>query len=147
MAKQNASAQNTVNRFIKFIKHSWIFTIIISFGVGLAIMGIIQPPPPTPSIVVKKTDAEISITESSSPPSPYTVDQLTSGLTKAGFNLQNMEDNLVEIPRFWPEAVPKDLNSIEPVGDRKKIFMSMMLPIVLMVNERISRDRVRLLAI
>ena len=48
------------------------------------------------------------------------------------------------VPRVILTSLPDDLETMDSVDDRKALFVKAMLPLVLMVNEPIERDRARL---
>jgi len=49
------------------------------------------------------------------------------------------------VPRLVLAGLPPDIETLEDTQDRKALFVKTMLPLVLLVNERIEKDRARLL--
>ena len=49
-----------------------------------------------------------------------------------------------KVPRLFVQRIPGDLDKVEPVVERKRLFIRMILPLVLYVNETILTDRARL---
>ncbi len=52
-----------------------------------------------------------------------------------------------DVPRIQVASLPADLVTIQPVAERKSLFILAMLPLVLHANEAILEDRGRLLAL
>jgi len=57
------------------------------------------------------------------------------------------EDLATEVPRVRVNTLPTDLRDVMPVSARKHLFYQSVLPIVLMENERVAKQRVWLLRI
>ncbi len=51
------------------------------------------------------------------------------------------------VPSIQPDSIPKDLGEIYDVRIRKKIFLSMMLPLALKINDDIAKQRLQLKSI
>ena len=51
------------------------------------------------------------------------------------------------VPRILVSSLPAGLAAMRPVGRKTKLFRKILLPIVLVVNEAIARDRVRLITL
>ena len=54
---------------------------------------------------------------------------------------------LGDIPRVFVQALPSDLDGIVDVEQRKRLFLQVLLPQILRLNEDIRADRARLIAI
>jgi Bax protein len=52
-----------------------------------------------------------------------------------------------EVPRVYVSALPQDFDAPQAAGRRKSLFLRAVLPLVLKENERLARNRARLLAI
>ena len=48
------------------------------------------------------------------------------------------------VPRIYASNLPEDLNSLASAEDRKRVFLSVVLPLVLRENERLRVQRIRL---
>ncbi len=59
----------------------------------------------------------------------------------------NWRDKSPSVPRVRLAAFPSDITDIAAPSERKQLFFQAMLPIVLMENERILKDRTRLLTL
>jgi len=57
------------------------------------------------------------------------------------------EDLLDTVPRVRVNTLPTDLREVMPLSARKRLFYQSVLPIVLMENERVGRERAWLLRI
>lgn len=56
-------------------------------------------------------------------------------------------DQVGEVPRVYIKRVPKGLGQLASVDERKQLFLRIMLPLAMRVNEEISARRERLMAI
>ncbi|WP_186455996.1 glucosaminidase domain-containing protein [Nitrospirillum pindoramense] len=63
------------------------------------------------------------------------------------FTLDEVRTGERPVPRIVLAGLPRDLGKMDSVDDRKQIFVNTMLPLVLLVNEEIERDRARLTAL
>lgn len=73
-----------------------------------------------------------------------TVDQLESRFERYNYSLQTVRAANAEVPRIVPLTVPADLQEVKQVDRKKQVFLQMVLPLVLMVNERLVEQRERL---
>jgi Bax protein len=73
-----------------------------------------------------------------------TVDQLESRFERHNYTLETVRADQAEVPRIVPQTVPSDLKEIQQVDRKKQVFLQMVLPLVLMVNERLTEQRDRL---
>lgn len=62
-----------------------------------------------------------------------------------GFDLKDVRSGSDPVPAIYVSSLPEDLGFIDEVGRKKKLFFSAVLPLVLSANERVSRDRAKLL--
>jgi Bax protein len=76
-----------------------------------------------------------------------TVAALESEFAALEFDLAAVRARSVPVPRVVPDAVPADLDAIQNVERRKALFFKMVLPLVLIANERLQADRARILAL
>lgn len=56
-------------------------------------------------------------------------------------------NDVTEVPRVYIKRVPKGLGELASVDERKRIFLRIMLPLAMRVNEEIGARRERLMAI
>ncbi|MDJ0684114.1 MAG: glucosaminidase domain-containing protein [Alphaproteobacteria bacterium] len=132
--------------------------LALSFGVGAyyastyepVTVAVVEPPvriappdmripiaPPTESRAMANTRVDAA------PLSSPTADRMVANLDRFEFDLAAIRDGAALVPRVLVDTVPVDLGSIEIVEDRKREFIRMMLPMVLVVNEKIEADRER----
>lgn len=65
---------------------------------------------------------------------------------RAGYDLEAVRDGARNVPRRFAAALPAGLESMS-VDQRKRAFITVVLPVILRQNERILADRKRLLAL
>ncbi|MGE5478585.1 MAG: glucosaminidase domain-containing protein [Bacteroidales bacterium] len=68
---------------------------------------------------------------------------LNAAFTRMGYGLDAVAKGARVPPLFLP-AVPGDLDELPETADKKQVFLRVMLPLVLVVNEEIAEDRRRL---
>ena len=61
-----------------------------------------------------------------------------------GYDLDQVRRAASPVPRFYLDALPRDLADMSPVSAKKRLFFQAVLPIVLQVNEEITVARWRL---
>ncbi len=69
--------------------------------------------------------------------------RLDAAFARMGYRLDHVVQGGRVPPLFLP-AVPGDLETLPVVDDKKHVFLRLMLPLVLVVNEEIAEDRRRL---
>lgn len=69
--------------------------------------------------------------------------RLDAAFTRMGYRLEAVAKG-ARVPALFLPTVPGDLDALEQVGDKKQVFLRLMLPLVLVVNEEIAEDRRRL---
>jgi len=72
---------------------------------------------------------------------------IEAAFDKVGFNVRNISGDASAIPRVFLTSLPRELPRITNAGQRKALFLSTMLPLILEVNEGILEDRARLLSV
>jgi Bax protein len=90
------------------------------------------------SIAMHKPDAILAFN------SPHT---LTRHLATIGYDLDAVRKDGAAVPRFFLARVPDGLADVKQSAQRKEVFLSVMLPLVLEVNEQVQRKRAQLLVI
>lgn len=79
-------------------------------------------------------------------PFQITVASLTVHLDNIAFDLQNIRAGQ-EVPRHFVENMPTDILDVENIQQRKNIFFSVTLPLILRANEDIRKERNNLMAL
>ena len=69
---------------------------------------------------------------------------LDTALSTAGLRIDEIRRQTISVPRIMVSSMPSDLHLIDDVAARKKIFLKVMLPLILKVNEEILAERRRL---
>ena len=64
-----------------------------------------------------------------------------------GYDIARIGGDRPVVPRVFVSPLPRDLKSVRPASERKKLFVQAVLPQVLLVNELILASRQRLLAL
>ncbi|WP_142849166.1 glucosaminidase domain-containing protein [Telmatospirillum sp. J64-1] len=72
-------------------------------------------------------------------------ERLHEAFETMGYRLDAVSEGSAEVPRVFLSAVPHDLNGLNDIQMRKEVFLRILLPLVLAVNEEIAADRERLL--
>ena len=68
---------------------------------------------------------------------------LSNVFDRAGYRLDGVRRH-GEVPRLFLISLPSDLREIRAPSHRKVMFIKTALPLILLVNERIHRDRMRI---
>jgi Bax protein len=90
------------------------------------------------SIAMRKPDAILAFN------SPHT---LTRHFKTIGYDLESVRNDGASVPRIFLAKVPDGLADVKQSQQRKDVFLSVMLPLVLEANERVQRKRAQLLVI
>lgn len=73
-------------------------------------------------------------------------ERLDSAFAQMGYRLENIAAGR-EVPPVFLASVPTDLGDVREVDTKKRLFLRVMLPLILSVNDEIAADRKRLLEI
>ena len=73
--------------------------------------------------------------------------RLQAALDRMGFDLEAVAHGYMSVPSMQVATLPPDLDHLDAIDDRKSLFLRLLLPVVLQVNERIGADRSHLLAL
>ena len=66
-------------------------------------------------------------------------------MTMSGYTVARVRDGDAVVPRVFAEAMPPDMAAISSPDERKRVFIKLMLPLVLDINERLLVDRSHLI--
>lgn len=69
--------------------------------------------------------------------------RLDAAFTRMNYRLDRVAQG-AGVPALFLPAVPGDLDELADTADKKRVFLRVMLPLVLVVNEEIAEDRRRL---
>ena len=110
-----------------------------------------EDPPPLPPLVSKPrklahTGATDTIPSVVLKPQTWrtSADAVIARFESIGYDLDQVRRAASPVPRFYLDALPRDLADMSPISAKKRLFFQAVLPIVLQVNEEITVDRWRL---
>ena len=86
---------------------------------------------------IKKNSGEIN--------TKFSAKNLDKIFLKIGYDLESVTAGDADIPRVFLANMPRDIGKIIEIKQRKALFFSTVLPIILQINEEIKRDRDRLI--
>lgn len=119
-------------------------------AVGLLYVGIITGVDLSPTPVVLNAEPQEDATEGNVPKKAKPVYRrgpevtaLNQYFKSIGYTLNDVS----EVPRVYIKRVPKGLKELASVEERKRLFLRIMLPLAMRVNEEISARRERLMSI
>lgn len=72
---------------------------------------------------------------------------LVNSFRRLGYDFDQVKSGSGAVPRVFLANVPADLDKVRESENRKALFIQMVLPLVLEVNEELEADRTRLLEI
>lgn len=62
-----------------------------------------------------------------------------------GYDIDDIRQNQSPVPRLYLSRLPRELPLMRDVKERKKLFITTMLPLILRVNSHITQDRDKLI--
>ncbi len=66
-------------------------------------------------------------------------------LVARGYTLEGVRAAEIDVPRLFAARLPSDLPALDAIDLRKQVFVKVLLPLILVENERILADRERIL--
>ena len=108
-------------------------------------------PPPSPVDAADAAPTRVPVPElpardvSAAPVPAFSVASLETEFDALDYRLADIRAQSSGVPRLVAEAVPGDLEEIRDIPRRKAVFFKMVLPLVLIANERLEADRARIL--
>lgn len=134
------------------VQPSWIVAFMVGFAIVMAVAWSFTPQPDQDVGVAVSTEVQpdVTTTTATSPARKIhtpSIKPLLTRFQRMGYDLNLVRAREMDVPRVLADAVPHDLGDINETDRRKSAFLSVMLPLVLVANERIEHDRDRLLAI
>ena len=110
-----------------------------------------EDPPPLPPLVSKprklahaSTNDTIPSVVLKPPMRGTSANAVIARFESIGYDLDQVRRAASPVPRFYLEALPRDLAGMSPIRAKKRLFFQAVLPIVLQVNEEITAARWRL---
>lgn len=113
--------------------------------------GLIDRTEPAPAnFSVEKSPAERVVSPANAPlaNAPLDVakaDDFEVVLQETGFDLNDIRRGSDLVPAVYLASLPEDLGSLDQVKRKKQLFFSAVLPLVLRANEKVARERVKLI--
>ena len=82
-----------------------------------------------------------------SPDSPLSANKLSIAFNSLKYDLAGITKEGAFVPRIFLEKIPNDMSNIQRPKQKKEIFFKAILPVILRANNKIIKDRERLLRI
>jgi len=79
--------------------------------------------------------------ESNFAPNTDKVAVLSAYFEQLNYNLDDVQNRKNDVPRFFLKRLPEDISNIESSEERKRIFVKSILPLILLVNEDLTKRR------
>ena len=108
--------------------------------------GFVDHNQPTPaSFSVEKPPVESAPAPADAPLDVAKADDFEIVLEKSGFDLKTIRQGSELVPAIYLASLPADLGALDQVQRKKQLFFSAVLPLVLRANEKVARDRTKLI--
>lgn len=72
--------------------------------------------------------------------------RLSDHFERLGYTLDAVRSGTIDVPRVLPASVPHDFDAMKDSNERKRLFLRMVLPLVLITNDSILKTRGKLQA-
>jgi Bax protein len=125
-----------------------LLTPITLVAIGAAVVGLyaaaLSGDVVAPSIVLpmpEVTAAPVADADAAS------AERLDAAFGRMGYSLDTVAAGAAEVPPVFLAEVPEDLDELADTQTRKAVFLRVMLPLVLAVDDEVAAERRRLLAI
>ena len=131
---------------MRFTDRMWIAVLMVLS----ALAGVLSNPNPLAHIQFSSINPFVKtdpVAERGLVITPASAQDLASLFDTHNYTLENSARDDKKIPPIFISTMPKDLHAIASVDEKKELFIRSILPLVLLSNERISKDRARLLQI
>lgn len=109
-----------------------LFAVVLS-DVQSPLTGLVKAQPGPVDVALAHGDATAS-------------ERLDSAFAQMNYRLENIAAGR-DVPPVFLAAVPADLGDLREVDTKKRLFLRVMLPLILSVNDEIAADRERLMEI
>ncbi|MEQ9490166.1 MAG: glucosaminidase domain-containing protein [Alphaproteobacteria bacterium] len=122
------------------------FAVALACGVALAVVfSQSGEAPPRPSTVTSTAQKELAV-ERTKPIKikSHSIERLTAHFESLGYTLAKVRDGAIDVPRVLPDSVPQDIEAMQNANERKRLFLRMVLPLALVINDSILQDRARI---
>ncbi|MGM0559470.1 MAG: glucosaminidase domain-containing protein [Pseudomonadota bacterium] len=78
---------------------------------------------------------------------PASTKDLQSNFERIDYRLSDVREGQAEVPRVYVTGLPRDLDELSSVDDKKRAFIRSILPLVLLANQEIEEKRSHMLAL
>ncbi len=110
------------------------------------------PSPRLPGGSPSTNVAENAVADGPLPPATYAIHRaetrsallMRAAFDRIGYDLDSVAQGYISVPRVLVGSLPPDLDRLDAMDGRKNLFLRLLLPVVLQVNEQIGADRQRL---
>lgn len=119
--------------------------IALACGIALAIVfSLSGDAPPRKDSIASTAQQELAV-EKTKPIKikSHSTERLSGQFKRLGYTLAKVRDGLIDVPRVLPDSVPRDIGEIHDANERKRLFLKMILPLALLINDSILQDRTR----
>lgn len=113
---------------------------------GLVLVGVALPLV-LAMIMVERTLVPPTPQEIMAEKTPLTAAEIQAAFDRVGYSVRDLRGNAASVPDVFLKSLPPELPRITNASQRKALFLSTLLPLVLKVNDGIRQERERLLAI
>lgn len=120
--------------------------IALTCGIALAIVfSLSGDAPPRKEGIASTAQKELAV-EKTKPIKikSHSTERLSGQFERLGYTLAKVRDGAIDVPRVLPDAVPSDIGDIHDANERKRLFLKMILPLALLINDSILQDRTRI---
>jgi len=113
----------------------------------LSVAGVVSHSGPAADLanLARRGDTTIAALFSGPVPAVMTATALGDQFTEQGYTLEALRRESVAVPRVFLAKLPADLPRLDSISLRKEVFVKMLLPLILVENERILAQREHLL--
>jgi Bax protein len=109
-----------------------------------AIINLIAPMPLPPRPEMVRIEPEAPLEKLAKAAKPAQALKVYDSLRQIGYRLETVLSGENQVPRLFLASLPQGMADLREVKVRKDLFVKMVLPLILQVNEEIMADRVRL---
>lgn len=78
---------------------------------------------------------------------PASTKDLKNNFERIDYRLSDVREGQAEVPRVYVTGLPRDLDELSSVDDKKRAFIRSILPLVLLANQEIEQKRTHMLAL
>lgn len=76
---------------------------------------------------------------------PASTKDLQNNFARVDYRLAEVREGRAQVPRLYVTGLPRDLDNLSSVDDKKRAFLRSVLPLVLLANQEIENKRAHML--